>query len=251
MLSSITVTHIDVPIEVPTNKEHYFKMEGRKKYGLSFCREGKIIYKQDGKEYISDKNHAVILPKNGYYSLRGVESGIFQVIDFECENLNIDSILVLPVKEASNLVGYAKRIKNLMLFSRGRLEAFSIFYKMLESLSSFGKGDRAVLLPAMEYLENNLSDTSLTNSLLAEKAKISEVYFRKLFLKEYGISPRQYIIEKRIDRAKLLLSTGAYSVTDVALECGFSSVYLFCRTFKAKTGQTPSGFVKQNKVISI
>ncbi len=242
MISNIVVTEINMPIEVYTDKSHRFRMEGRKKFGLSFCEKGSIIYKQNGKEYLSDKNHAVILPKNGSYSLRGIEQGVFQVIDFECENYKNENILVLPVNEAKQLVKYTERIKNLLLFNTGRLEVFSIFYKILESVGSCKKGNRAILHPAMEFLENNLSDYTITNTVLAKKAGISEVYFRKLFLKTYGISPRQYILEKRIEKAKQLLLNSSSSVTKVSTECGFSSLYLFCRTFKERTGLTPTEY---------
>ncbi len=250
-LKDIVITEIKQPVSVYTSREHYFEMKNRPSYGISFCNEGSICYYHNGKEYINDKNHAVILPQGQSYSLRGKEKGLFYLIDFKCENYSNNEFAVLPILSAQSLIIDAQKIQKLMLFDMNQLKVFGIFYNMLNTILQQPVGDMLILQPAVNYLEKNISDSNLSNFTLAAKAGISEVYFRKLFLKQYGISPKQYIIEKRITRAKQLLINSAYSVTAIASECGFSSVYLFCRTFKEKTGLTPTEYIKQNKIISI
>ena len=58
------------------------------------------------------------------------------------------------------------------------------------------------LRPAMRLIKNDFCDPSLTNARLSAECNISEVYFRKLFTKHFGFSPKQFIIDMRIQKAK-------------------------------------------------
>ena len=126
----------------------------------------------------------------------------------------------------------------------------SIFYNMLDSISTAHDPD-VNLLPAIQYLEQHSNASDLTVAMLAQKCKISEVYFRKLFIKSYGITPKQFIIDMRINRAKQLLTDGLLKISAVSEQCGFSNPYHFCRVFKQKTGTTPTEYMKQNKLYKI
>ena len=77
-------------------------------------------------------------------------------------------------------------------------------------------------------------------SELAKMCNISEVYFMRLFLSEFGISATVYIRNKRLDFAKDLLDSGEYSVTDAAFISGFNDTSYFSREFKKRFGIVPS-----------
>jgi len=98
---------------------------------------------------------------------------------------------------------------------------------------------------AKEYIDKNFKDSSLCVSFLSEKAGISEVYFRKLFKSQYHISPSQYIISIRLERAKELMKYPFLSLEECALQSGFSTLQYFCRVFKKKTGTTPAKYRNQ------
>jgi len=72
-----------------------------------------------------------------------------------------------------------------------------------------------------------------------------------MFLLHYDITPKQYILNARIRRAKQLLCDTPLTVTAIAEKCGFSSVYHFCRSFKQHTGQTPTEYAVKNKINQI
>ena len=80
---------------------------------------------------------------------------------------------------------------------------------------------------------------------------ISEVYFRKLFRSSMGISPKQYVLSLRLQRAKQLLAEGKEKVCAVASECGFESVAHFSRTFRAQVGMTPADYRRKNQFFGI
>ena len=73
-------------------------------------------------------------------------------------------------------------------------------------------------------------------------AGVSEVYLRRLFLKETGMSPMAYLQKERIAEAKRHLSRTGESVTAIAALCGYSDVYVFCHAFKRETGKTPTEY---------
>ena len=106
-------------------------------------------------------------------------------------------------------------------------------------------------MPAIKYLENNYQNPNLTNAELAKQCRISEVYFRRIFTSCYNMTPRQFLIDIRINKAKQLLSEGTLKINAVAVKCGFSNQYHFCHVFKEKTGLTPTEYMKQNMVYQI
>jgi AraC family transcriptional regulator len=92
-----------------------------------------------------------------------------------------------------------------------------------------------------DRIEHDLhSDLSLQS--LANEAGCSKSHFLTMFRATAGITPHQYLISRRIERAKLLLGKKKHGLIDIAQACGFSSQAHLAYTFKAKTGMTISEF---------
>lgn len=249
-LNKITVTDIKELFTVSSPRGRKEEIRNRKSYGLSFCAEGKITYKINGKPAVSDEKHAIILPKGQSYSLYGNKSGIFPVIDFDCKELLCDEVISLPIQSAETYIKDFEKMKALSLFEENRAEIMSVFYSMLHRLS-LESSVRNVIIPAIKYIENNYQNPKLSNAALAEQCNISEVYFRRIFAEAYKTTPKQFIVDIRINKAKQLLSDGRSKVGSVAEQCGFSNQYHFCRLFKEKTGLTPTEYMKQNRIYKI
>ena len=66
--------------------------------------------------------------------------------------------------------------------------------------------------------------------------------FFQLFREHTGISPNEWLIRRRIERAKKLLTTTDETVISIAHQVGFADHGYFCRIFKRHTGYTPNGF---------
>lgn len=249
-LSEMIVTDIFNIITVSSNKGRYEQMHNRLCYGISFASTGQITYIHNGKTFVSDKNSAVLLPKGQDYTIYGTESGDFPVINFECINFHSDEIFVFPIKNNNNFIKDFERMKNLFYTKNDKLQVMSILYDIISKLNLDSSIESNILAPAVKYIESNYFN-DITNEELAKKCNISEVYFRKLFTKQYGDSPKKHIINLRINKAKQLLTEGVLQISAVAEECGFSNPYHFCRLFKQRTGLTPSGYMKQNKIYKI
>ena len=250
MLSNITITDIKETFTVFSPKGRFEKIQNRKAYALSFCDKGQITYTHNGNEIISDKNHAIILPQGQSYTLCGDKTGSFAVINFTCAEPLCDTIVSFPIENSDIYITDFERIRSLSLFGTDRAEIMSIFYHMLHRISVQNSSSE-VIMPAIKYLENNYHNPNLTNTELAKQCQISEVYFRRMFLKCYNMTPKQFLIDIRINKAKQLLSEGVLKINAVASNCGFSNQYHFCRIFKEKTGITPTEYIKQNRIYKI
>jgi AraC-like DNA-binding protein len=85
-----------------------------------------------------------------------------------------------------------------------------------------------------EHLENPISIDDI-----AAQADLSLSQFRHVFRSETGFSPQDYLTQLRIEAAKRLLNDAALSITDVALQTGFTSSQYFATMFKRSTGFSP------------
>ncbi len=97
----------------------------------------------------------------------------------------------------------------------------------------------------MSYVTNFINSNFMNPIELEELSKsigYSYHHFRHIFKEFYGISPKQYILNVRINHAKLLLQQGDLSVNEIARMCGFESASQFIATFKKNIGQTPLNY---------
>ena len=99
-----------------------------------------------------------------------------------------------------------------------------------------------------EYIAENYMKPDINIKMLAQKSNMSEVYFRKLFKEEFGVSPKKYIISSRIHLAKNLIESGYYTLSEVAEKCGFSDYKYFSTEFKKITGSSPSDYSYNFKI---
>jgi AraC-like DNA-binding protein len=106
------------------------------------------------------------------------------------------------------------------------------------------QGEHPILGKGLTYIKDNLESGDISIKEAARLAGISEVYFRRVFGKIYGISPKKYIINARIDKARELITTGYYSLPKIAQMCGFSDYKHFCTEFKRLVGTPPSKYGK-------
>lgn len=96
----------------------------------------------------------------------------------------------------------------------------------------------------LEFIHANL-DQKVSLSALAEASSMNMFYFASLFRKSMGVSPHQYVLDRRVERAKQLLCDRKLSVLDVALQVGFSHANNFARAFRRHAGISPGRFRKE------
>jgi len=96
---------------------------------------------------------------------------------------------------------------------------------------------------AVDFIQAHLAeDVSMPE--LAAAVGLSPFHFSRLFKKSVGLSPHQYLVQRRVERARDLLLTGQSSIATVALEVGFCDQSHLAARFKRIYGLTPRAFIR-------
>jgi len=82
---------------------------------------------------------------------------------------------------------------------------------------------------------------------ISKQACLSRYHFLRLFRDTFETTPHQYLIQKRIEKAKELLRLRSLSVTDVCFEVGFESLGSFSSLFRKCVGDPPSGYRQRER----
>jgi len=94
---------------------------------------------------------------------------------------------------------------------------------------------------ALIYLEKHLYEPVAINKL-AVSSGWSHEYFTRVFVRNVGLSPKQYVLQRRIEQACELLQGGSLSIKQIADYVGFQSEQYFCRAFVKLVGMTATKY---------
>jgi AraC family transcriptional regulator len=97
------------------------------------------------------------------------------------------------------------------------------------------------LQQAIAYINEHLGE-NLSLTAIADELDMSQFHFCRLFKQSMGMTAHQYLIQQRIERAKVLLRRSELSITEIAIECGFAHQSHFAKYFRKSTGVSPSQF---------
>ena len=101
-------------------------------------------------------------------------------------------------------------------------------------------GELLVLRAIHTVNESFFEDIDLQS--IAKAEHVSPQYLSSLFSKYVGIGFREYLCEKRLKYAEMLLSDGKLNATEVCYKCGYGNLSHFLRSFKRKYGMTPKAY---------
>ena len=128
-----------------------------------------------------------------------------------------------------------------------KYRCISYLYELLSFIDNYNnlkhteKKKIQAIAPALNYLKTHIYDTNLKADNLAQLCGISNTYFRKLFMIKFKTSPKDYIIEKRMSRAKEIIDSGEFhTVSELALSVGYKDQLYFGKVFKKYFGIPPA-----------
>jgi AraC-like DNA-binding protein len=127
------------------------------------------------------------------------------------------------------------------------LQLLSRFMQPENFKSSSVQKSPSKVLDAIEYMQTHLH-INLTVEALAGRANHNADYFSRIFFESTGERPLQYLRNKRIERAQVLLSTTEMTFSQIAEQTGFESLPYFSKMFKQVTGMSPSCFRKNSQI---
>lgn len=232
-----TVTH--------TEPMRLSREQGRMFYGFIHLLKGDLQYQfPDGSNMHIREGQMVYVPKYcRYISIYPSAQTMVAVLNFD---LSWDSTLQLP-KTVTVLTGDPQRF--FKGFTNQRLPMNSLqcaarVYELLDILlqnpPQIAKKYRR-LQPAIEYIEKHpVMDVDV--DFYANLCGMSNSGFRRSFREHVGVSPIEYRNDLRLRYAKMLLTSGEYSVEEAARQSGFHNISFFYRLFRRKFGSSPGKF---------
>ena len=124
-----------------------------------------------------------------------------------------------------------------------RILCCSILYHLVQTLSGPqpAANDPQPMDEAVRFLEERYANPFDVKELI-RRMGYSRASLYTLFKRHTGLTPNDYLIRLRVEKAKLLLESSDQSITDISTATGFSSSEYFSAVFRRYVGQTPSGY---------
>lgn len=236
-------------------KGHFAEGHGQENYVLHYTISGnaKLIYR--GKEYRLSKKTLILIDnmEHLYYENTNNEPWRFRRIIFNgqsarlfCRLINNDNISFIDYNENKFYDYFADSAKNLEKNTEASVitNSLNIHQILAECVDLVNNQKRNVthnINSVLEFISSNYNK-QITTEQLAAISNLSRFHFIKIFKKEIGLPPYEYICKYRITQAKHLLLNTDMSVSEIAEEVGINDSSSFIRQFKARVGCTPYKF---------
>ena len=205
------------------------------------AREGDIMLISKGEEYTLLYNDGLDFIGTQFYITE------FDIADKDLSFLNRVNKVKHP-KFYENIFIQLERYCNFFHIPQGgfKMKGKSLMYELLYNLF------KEIYVSNMTPLEANLEkaknyiDTNIKKKILIEElaaiSGYSVPYFKRKFKEYYKITPGEYLMDVRINKAKAMLESKMYTITEITNECGFSSESYFSHAFKNTVGISPKKF---------
>ena len=217
--------------------------------------EGRL--KNDGKEYSLTENSVAIIPPNIAVEYFTPEDGLWEfywitpcgdVSENLCFRLSDAyfpekcALLNIPKAYFSGLLEELLKVE-LNSTQRRKLRASDIFLNLLhtflnETLSAPENELSETCAPAVNYIEKNF-DKPIKVEDLSSLLYLSPAHFIRVFKREMGYTPHEYILKIRVLKAQQQLKQTNKTIKEIAFTSGFNQVSNFIAKYKKITGETP------------
>ncbi len=130
-----------------------------------------------------------------------------------------------------------------LIMQAALLELIHLWHTEARTHGTAGSAKSRAVEEAITYIKDHLAE-ELTLESVAKAVSLSPIHFHNTFRTATGKTLRRYVEEQRLHRAIGLLTESEKTLTEIALECGFSSQSYFSYAFKRKMGETPRAYAK-------
>lgn len=228
---------------------------------LTYVVNGKAKYTIGDQEYIVKKGDLICIPKNTYRAATNIPEDLVEsyasnilLRDQQGHNVSLPIPVISHIGIIPQLVSqfheihdhWLQRDFGYMMKIRGIL--CMILYQILNLLlneNHLSQEDPRIK-NSIRYINMHYAEP-LTIDILADQFRLHPVYYGSLFRKAMKMTFKQYLISLRLNYAENMLKSGEYSVSEVALQCGFADIFYFSKLFKEKKGIPPSGLFPPEK----
>ncbi|TDF93445.1 AraC family transcriptional regulator [Paenibacillus piri] len=245
---------------------------------FKYCIKGRIEHKINGKTYITNQGDSVIMKAGVYHQMKVLEDCEFFGFHFDMEMPTVYSIFqsIPDPFIPANLGGFIKQWVNQFMSDFGSdfsqlhhlpqttvhysvennlkiLKMHSSFVEFISSLAKFYYEPSQVLDDVVHsshlYIAhqtafelNNTEQYDLQIGEIALKLNVHRSHITNCFKEVYGVTPKQYLLQLRTQKAKQYLLETNLTVEDIADKLSFSSTAHFTKFFAKQTGSSPSHY---------
>ena len=261
LLPKITIDEILVYYYQVKNSNYVFEGEEHQYWELTYVDSGHLITEVSGHEYSLKQHDIIIYAPGQFHSQRtdGVEPCSYLTVIFKMNHL--------ALAQLSNQVFHANRktIAALQEFIEACNKDYMyntdlcICYLNLALIqilqSNTIKTAKVANSPVQQKIEDDfLNDIimfihcyyyqPLTVEYLCDQFSISRSSLQLLFNKNLNTTPKQYINQIKLKKAKLLIKENKYTISEISEKLGFTSIHYFSKKFKKEFNISPSDYAK-------
>ena len=227
-------------------KGHSFGPAMRDLYLIHYITNGKGVFFSHGTSHILQKGNMFLIRPGEitYYQADNSEPWEYVWIGFNGKLA--DKLLTADVPDtfySPQMSHIFAELRNVNLSSHK--QDLYICSKIYEILSLIEATDQPVSSPesyvrqARDYILANYAN-HITIEGIARVLGIDRRYLTTLFKSQYAVSPKQFLLNVRIDKAHELLCKTNMPIADIARSVGYEDALLFSKTYKIRTGKSPS-----------
>lgn len=231
----------------------------RNDYYLLYIIKGKMDLTINGKNHIFKKDEFIIISPDTPRSYKSAPDEVvnyywIHFTGYEAEellkNIKISVNTIYNIEIHSGILNEWNKLFHEFIINdeHFQLSSSAILKHILVQLSRYTniEKNKNKFKKSIEYIYENYSvDISIKE--LSAMEGLSETHYRTLFKSLFGISPCQYIIDRRVESAMVYLKETEKKLSEIASIVGYDDVYYFGRIFKKKTGISPGHYRRQSK----
>ena len=221
-----------------------WKTDGDRKFHiLSYQLTGSYDHTVDGRVISVSSDSLFFINKKDPYTVKCRERGRSLCVSFSGET-DLPTEAYSVKENPSVKMIFEQIMRKGALSSHGdKYLVVAKIYELISFISSKEEGERHGTDARMQRIKRHLGENYKRADFYAEElteiAGVGKAQLRKLFKKEYGTTPTQYLIEMRMDTARSLLDEGNMSISEISAYVGYEDVFYFSRLFKKRYGTSP------------
>lgn len=229
------------------HQEGFFDVKARPYAALSFRVSGTGAFEIGTNSFITKPGDVLFLPADTPYK---VEYSVSESIVVHFDQCNYYEVENICFEHNSNISLCFDHLLEAWNRNRSVNQTKSIIYDILDKMSNDQKEsiNDTVVASCVHYMEEHYCDPNLDIETLCGISFISASSLQRAFTKCLAMSPKQYLIQLRMNHALELLTKNELSVKEISFACGFTDEKYFSRAFKKRYGCSPSQ-LKNNIII--
>lgn len=237
-------------------KKHYLEREKERCFDLRLFKKGSYKLTIGDKEYVINSPCVIFFNHYTKIKLETISGEDFEEVtlyfvgphldEYKRAILNDSDTIFVEKYNAALIEKTIDKIVTIIDNRINREEMSSLIYQLLLNLISVNRKTiySKPVEKAKSWIDNNYQEKISLNSL-SKEVGYSSYYLGRLFKKEVGKSPMDYLRTVRIEKGIVLLTTTNESITSISQEVGFNDRRSFVARFKEEMGLTPDKYRKE------